>query len=257
MDDLVSANPKLDELSAFVWKRESPMTRRVFMTLVRAPLLSVLSFAPAFTELCKADDAQDALELLGYALKCAIKPYLTYTGDSPTLIVNRSVGNAHQLAIETEVTSVSKDGSLDPHVIRVDANFSDLDKVDIHEGDNNSGADVYWAHPPTVEPHCSNDRRCITVAGSSLSNYSIEVCDAATAARAKLAIDTLIELNKSMPTNNTSVPNTSEPDDLFDHALDYSKVGKKTNNTSAPNTSDSDDLFGHVIDYSEVGRKKK
>jgi hypothetical protein len=157
--------------------------------------IGLILLAPA---ICFADDGQDAVDLLTYSLKCANKAISEHgNGDDHfSHTINKYTGSKSQLRIETE----SKlDGS--PEIIRetITANFAALEKADYF----NSPFEVFIDGAPVrnVEFFCSKNVDCIQSKGnsgaaSSDRDHTISVCDAETAAHVKLAIETLIRLNK-------------------------------------------------------------
>ena len=234
--------------------------KSVFRNLITALLASTFLVRFSVADLCKADEAQDAVELLFYALKCAIKPS---TGEvfghvELSLTIHKFTGNARQLIVEEEKTW--DDGTVLNRTVK--ANFAELDdRVTTIELNDTPTADVYIV--------CANNRACIDLIVRKFE--LIEICDLAEAKHAKLAIETLIRFNRSVSveadlpasappslSNKASIPKKSGTNDnLFDDISDLARVppasappsvSKKTSNSdkSAPddNLFDTQPLIG-------------
>jgi hypothetical protein len=203
-----------------------------------------------------AGDAEDAVELLSYSAKCARKPvvFSEFPNEKAVstvmvfkLYIERSVGDAHQMIIEHEVDFD------DRTVVKwtSSAKFSDLLRAVITENDK-SGVRLYCSRQHffcftnqatesngqtvVVDPtdhafiNVTAGRRTYRLLGGDYEGH-LALCDEVTATRAKLAIDTLIELNKpnstaSPPAAGAPTTLTSKKSDLFE-TLDLGNPGVK------------------------------
>jgi len=169
-----------------------------------------------------AGDAEDAVELLSYALKCPRKPVTTGPGyyDAGatstalifTLLTVRYVGDAHQMVIEKEVTFDNRAAAKWTER----ASFADLyaaftvqqHSLSVQCSPSHYGcfkSEATEANGQRVDQLEEGGGKRITAGGYTVvwpdnsTQASLELCDAETAKRAKLAIDTLIQLNKLRP----------------------------------------------------------
>jgi hypothetical protein len=242
------------------------MIKDALRKLTTALLASSVLAVSGVAELCKADDAQDAVDLLTYALKCAIKPF-TYEVNgyvTSSLTIRKFKGDAHQLVIEEEITW--DNGTVLNHTEK--ANFAEIDdkSIEIRPRSDSRAANVFYG--------CTNNRTCVISAaiGFPMNTGMIEVCDLATAKHTKLAIETLIRLNKSVPveaispatetllilnkTNNTIEtlirPNKPVPTEAISRTKETPSVSSKTKEESAAD----DGLFGDLQDLKGPRSKK-
>jgi hypothetical protein len=148
---------------------------------------------------CKADDAEDAVEILTLSLNCPHKPDVQelvrskVDGERRTMIshtISKYLGDAHRLVVE-EQTTYDKG---DKHKFTVRASFANLD------------AKGTGFNPATnaVLIGCLHNLDCLTwqsdngkPAKTNMSGF--EVCNQETAERVKFGIETLIKLNQESP----------------------------------------------------------
>jgi hypothetical protein len=144
--------------------------------LVRKIGMFLASFMFAFPFACAADEAQDAVDLLSYALQCSTTPYRTTHGMAVCHDIDRFKGSANLLRIEGDTKC--DDGSVTTGSWAV--KFADIDETEFAR--NAAGRLVLWV---------------FSSQGINFSKFTaLDFCDAETAKSAKLAIDTLIRLNK-------------------------------------------------------------
>jgi hypothetical protein len=141
--------------------------------------------------LCKADEAQDAVELLTYAFRCNVA---VPGPDSMTTDDIHYIGNQNIFRIVTETTTSCNDNGLPPicrYSATVAFRFAALRGVECC----GNGAIVLLT--------CAHANACISEAGGRKNptsgklknNYSASFCDARTALNVKAAIETLIRIN--------------------------------------------------------------
>ena len=142
---------------------------------------------------CRADDAEDAVELL-YALS-EVSPKarrVKVDGERRTIIshtISKYLGDSRKLVLAEETTYDT--GRV--FTWTRTANFADLDMKYIERNGN------------SVSLQCLENRgECITVKSkgqkpTKSSFMGIDVCNSATAERTKLAIETLTKLSKESP----------------------------------------------------------
>jgi hypothetical protein len=156
-------------------------------------LISTLTF-PAMVF---AGDAEDAVELLAFSLKCPMKQYksdkmMIGDSDDPVFVheINKWSGSTSQLRFNNEMQISSGAPERGTHV----ANFSDLESADTSIDRDTA------PRMSVVSISCTKEAKCIRLeAGGIWTSYDyveFHVCDKETASNAKLAIDTLIKLNK-------------------------------------------------------------
>jgi hypothetical protein len=136
--------------------------------------------------ICVADDGQDAVDLLALSLKCPNKVMSEHgNGDSQfTHTISKSTGSRTHLRIETGGDVIT-------------ANYVDLQQAVVAESPFGVFADGTTAF--LVELTCAGDRSCIRFNSGPLqqeTSQTFPVCDAETGAHVKLAISTLIRLNR-------------------------------------------------------------
>jgi hypothetical protein len=191
------------------------MRWRFLSTTMKALISSSISMAPMFAGLSAASDDQDAVELLAYALNCPRKPMMWRQGSEISffLAVQRSVGDARQLVIESEATY--DNGTVARQTDKAD--YAGLKLSELQEEEN------YW----NLYYFCLDGKACISEeiqgkdAGPTIGQI-IHLCDGATAEYAKLAIDTLIRWNMRGKTVGNS-SQTKAP-----AATTFKKTSKKT-----------------------------
>jgi hypothetical protein len=148
---------------------------------------------------CWADEAQDAIDLLSTSLKCPINTYKSEKlriGDFDSPVFMHATNEWSGTRRELRIHSKSYMGSGDKDEYDTTARFANLESAAVTE-DN-----VFDPPQPAVLISCLKGAECIRLeAGpweywTSYSRTMISVCDQDTAESVKIAIDTLINLNK-------------------------------------------------------------
>lgn len=161
-------------------------------------LLVMASASPAY-----ADDASDAVEVLTNAMKCPLKPRQTLDKSfivNPHLksfVVNRFTGSKEFFGVETKYS----DTSGIKWNRRISAKFSDLTSVAVTQESGEYGfVRVGTACLKNIKAGCLT----VTTTGEQTEksrypnkyNFEIDICNIKNAGFAKLALETLIKLNR-------------------------------------------------------------
>jgi hypothetical protein len=159
----------------------------------RAVILLLVTLPSICTNPARADEAQDAVELLSYALQCPNKPHKSESRGGTSFFHDTNKFSGTRDFLRIEGSRKFDDDSTANSVVT--AQFSDLDETETYATSND---------PPQhlVSFSCAKDRPCIKLKiegddRNNVFNYqAVEACDAESAKSVKLAIDALIRLNK-------------------------------------------------------------
>jgi hypothetical protein len=143
----------------------------------------------------RADDAQDAVDLLTLAMKCPIKP-LRGSSDTSDIFEHYTYNFTGTTSI-FRFYGVTKDGEGNTQKWSEEARFADLKSLKIEPGYEYFGKYPSF-QPPELTLFCSGDRECTKVNNKKSNKRTrFYVCDDKAAEDAKLAIDTLINLTRA------------------------------------------------------------
>jgi hypothetical protein len=161
--------------------------------LLRAYLAFIVAILITQSSALRADDAQDAIDLLTATLKCPIKPIRS--GSDTSDIFDHWTHNFSGTKSIFRMYSVHKDGEGNTWNLSPEARFADLDWVEIEPASHNPPP---YSGPPGLRLHCRGGRDCAKdgVPPAPMAVLDFYVCDGKAADDAKVAIDTLIKLNR-------------------------------------------------------------
>jgi hypothetical protein len=182
--------------------------------------VALIAFLVNISAAGAADDAQDALELLTYSLKCPLKPKVERaTEGTATHTVQKFSGDKSVFRVEETITRV---GDMERHNVFTAA-FSRLGSVSVlGDKDENPSLLLTCAGPQIRQvpdgPLVSRPEECITAKIDSSNTFqsgprtaaSLSACDLETANHIKLGIEILIKLNKKKSERSLNRTNTPQ-----------------------------------------------
>jgi hypothetical protein len=155
--------------------------------------ICIASAALCISSNLRADDAQDAVDLLALALKCPIKPLRGWSDTSDWF---EHVTNEFKGTKSTFRVHISTEGDNTMNYSE-ESRFADLASTKIEPGYSRDPPHPVF-EPPKLTLFCRGQQPCLKATYSSAfsKQFQFYVCDGKAAQNAKLAIDTLIKLNR-------------------------------------------------------------